>query len=251
ERRLARSLPDGFFADPNVPPHLVAELVGLDADCELYEVVVSVIGYYDEAFGDFVNPRIPPRPGQPVRLASNETLAKVLSPHHEGDLGAARIGSLLTRNPDDVPIVLSVKDVVSTHLAILASTGAGKSYTASVLVEEMLRPNNRAAILIVDPHGEYGTLREIESIAEFQDDGYKPQVKILLPERVRVRFNTLKLADIRYLLPELTDKQNYYLNKGFYEVERTSGPQRMYGFHDLYDEILKLKFGDDEDGGGK
>src|SRR5262249_15549520 len=156
---------------------------------------------------------------QAVHLASNSTLTKVLSPKHEGEQGAACIGSLLTRSPGDVSVVLSVKDVVSTHLAIMAGTGAGKSYTASVLVEEMLRPNNRAAILIVDPHGEYGTLREIENLPEFQAAGYKPQVKLLLPERVRVRFNTLKLADIRYLLPELTDKQNYYLNKGYFEVE--------------------------------
>src|SRR5262245_58554540 len=177
ERKLARSLPDGFFADPTVPPHLIAELVGLDEDCELYEVAVAVIGYYDDAFGDFINPRIPPKPGQPVRLASNDTLSKMLSPKRAGEQGAACIGSLLTRSPGDVPVVLSVKEIVSTHLAVLASTGAGKSYTASVLVEEMLRPNNRAAILIVDPHGEYGTLREIEGIADFQAAGYKPQIK--------------------------------------------------------------------------
>jgi uncharacterized protein len=251
ERRLVRSLPDGFLADPNTPPHFIAELVGLDPNCELYEVTVTTIGYYDESISDFINPRIPPRPGQSVFLTSNRTLTRVLSPLLEGEIGAACIGSLLTRGPDEVPVVLSVKDVVSTHLAILASTGAGKSYTASVLIEEMLRPNNRAAILIVDPHGEYNTLREIESLAEFQSSAYRPKVKILLPDRVRVRFNTLKLADIRYLLPELTDKQNYYLNKGFFEVERRAGKQRMYGFRDLYDEILRLKFGDDEEGGSR
>jgi uncharacterized protein len=251
ERRLSRSLPDSFLADPATPPQFVAELVGLEGDCELYEVTATTIGYYEETVGDFINPRIPPKPGQSVYLASNSTLTRVLSPRTDGELGAACIGSLLTRGPGEVPVVLSIKDVVSTHLAILASTGAGKSYTASVLIEEMLRPNNRAAILVVDPHGEYNTLREIETMPEFQSGGYRPQVKIFLPDRVRVRFNTLKLADIRYLLPELTDKQSYFLNKGYYEVERRAGKQRMYGFRDLYDEILRLKFGDDEEGSGR
>lgn len=244
-RRLSRGMPDGLLADPSTPPQVISELLGLEAGCELYEVCVSTIGYFDFRLGDFINPRIPPVPGQSVRLASDETLQLVLSPRRLGEAGGAHIGSLLTRTEDRVPVVLSVKDIVSTHLAILASTGAGKSYTASVLIEEMLRPHNRAAILVVDPHGEYGTLRELEALAEFRDGAYSPKVKILLPEQVKVRFNSLKLADIRYLLPEMTDKQNYYLSRGFQEVERRTR-QRMYGFQDLYDAVLGLKFDSDE-----
>ena len=81
--------------------------------------------------------------------------------------GSAHVGSLLTREAGEVPVVLSIKDVVSTHLAILASTGSGKSYTAGVLVEELMRPYNRAAVLIVDPHGEYDTMRSIEDDPHF------------------------------------------------------------------------------------
>lgn len=245
-RRLSRSLPDGLLADPSTPPQVISELLGLEADCELYEVTVSNIGYFDARLGDFINPRIPPVPGQSVLLASDETLERILSPRRLGETGGAHIGSLLTRAEGRVPIVLSVKDIVSTHLAILASTGAGKSYTASVLIEEMLRPQNRAAILVIDPHGEYGTLRELEALAEFRQGSYTPKVKILLPDQVRVRFNTLKLADIRYLLPEMTDKQNYYLSRGFQEIERR---QHLYGFQDLYEAVLRLKF-DDEDARG-
>ena len=57
-----------------------------------------------------------------------------------------------------MPIVLSARDLVSTHLAIIASTGAGKSYLAGVVIEELMKPANRACLLIVDPHGEYHTL---------------------------------------------------------------------------------------------
>ncbi|MCS6884641.1 MAG: ATP-binding protein [Acidobacteriota bacterium] len=240
--RLARMLPDGLLADPETPPQIITDLLGMEAGCELYEVNVSTIGYFDEALRDFVNPRVPPIPGQSVWLASDQMLELVLNPCRPGQPGAAQIGSLLSRPEGRVPIVVSVKEIASTHLAILASTGAGKSYAAGVLVEEMLRPNNRAAILIVDPHGEYGTLKDLEAIPELCEGSYAPKVKILLPDRVRVRFNTLKFSDIRYLLPEMTDKQSYYLSRGFQELQS----RRTYGFRDLYEAMLQLKYEDSE-----
>ncbi len=169
-RRLVRNLPDAFLSDPETPPAVVSALIGLDGDgCELYELTVETIGYFSRALGDFVNPRIPPQPGDPVRLASSETLAGVLSARRAGETGAAHVGSLLTREAGEVPVVLSVREVVSTHLAILASTGSGKSYTAGVLVEELMMPHNRAAVLVVDPHGEYDTLRSIEEDARSRE----------------------------------------------------------------------------------
>ncbi|MBD0327183.1 MAG: DUF87 domain-containing protein, partial [Pyrinomonadaceae bacterium] len=215
-RRLVRNLPDAFLSDPQTPPAVVSALIGLSADCgELYEITVETIGYFSRALGDFVNPRIPPNPGDPVFLASSETLAGVLSPRRTGNTGSAHIGSLLTRNAGEVPVVLSIKDVVSTHLAILASTGAGKSYTAGVLVEELMRPYNRASVLIVDPHGEYDTLTTIQSDSAFQgEDNYQPEVKIFTHDRIKVRVSTLTEADIKYLLPEGTsDKMLHYLSQ--------------------------------------
>src|ERR1700749_1212891 len=175
ERRLVRNLPATFLSDPETPPSVVSSLIGLDGEgCELYEITVETIGYFHPGLGDFVNPRIPPRPGDPVFLASSETLSACLSPRRTGEVGSAHVGSLLTREAGEVPVVLSVKAVVSTHLAILASTGSGKSYTAGVLVEELMRPYNRAAVLIVDPHGEYDTMRSIEDDSQFaSEDGYK------------------------------------------------------------------------------
>ena len=119
------------------------------------------------------------------------------------ETGSAHIGSLLTRGVNEVPVVLSVKDVVSTHLAILASTGSGKSYTAGVLMEELMRPFNRAAVLIVDPHAEYHTMTSIQGDPQFAGaDGYRPEVKIFTPDKIKVRFSTLTEADVKYLLPE-------------------------------------------------
>ena len=255
-RKLVRNLPDAFLADPGTPPAAVASLIGIEGDLEIYEVTVSTIGYFSEKLGDFVNPRIPPQPGDPVHIASSETLAGMLSPRTTSQPGSAHIGSLLTRGPGDVPVVLSVRDVVSTHLAILASTGAGKSYTAGVLVEELMQSYNRAAVLIVDPHSEYHTMSSIQGDSSFADgDGYKPEVKIFTPDKIKVRFSTLTEGDVKYLLPDGTsDKMLHFLRQAFRSLQdRLKAEGRrdyLYSYHDLRDEVQRQQYGkDDKDAG--
>jgi DNA helicase HerA-like ATPase len=249
-RRLVRNLPDAFLSDPQTPPSIVSSLIGLSVDCgELYEITVETIGYFSHALGDFVNPRIPPNPGDPVFLASSETLSGVLSPRRMTDVGSAHVGSLLTRSDGEVAVVLSIKDVVSTHLAILASTGAGKSYTAGVLVEELMMPYNRASVLIVDPHGEYDTLTSIQGDARFGTaDGYQPEVKIFTHDRIKVRVSSLTEADIKYLLPEGTsDKMLHYLSQAYRKVTAGErGERGTWGYHDLRDAVTAEKYGDED-----
>jgi DNA helicase HerA-like ATPase len=252
-RRLVRNLPDAFLADPGTPPAEVAAMIGLDSGAaELYEVSVETIGFFDRSVGDFNNPRIPPNPGDTCYLAASETLAEMLSSKRESESGSAQIGSLLTRKNGEVPIILSVKDVVSTHLAILASTGSGKSYTAGVLVEELMRPYNGAAVLIVDPHGEYHTLSSIQGDPQFAGpNGYRPEVRIFTPDKIRVRFSSLTESDIRYLLPDGTsDKMLHFLSQSFRGLElklRAEGKRDyQYGYDDLDIEVENQKFGDEK-----
>ena len=177
--------PDTFLAEPEISPTQVAAMVGYDARAnELFELHVAIMGYYEQATGSFINPWIPPQSGKQIFLADDEMLATILSRKRAGQNGSATIGSLLTRGPEAVPIVLSVKDLVSTHLAIIASTGAGKSYLASVIIEELMQPYNKACVLILDPHGEYNTLSEIANAAQFSEQGdgrgsaYRAQIKV-------------------------------------------------------------------------
>jgi hypothetical protein len=257
-RKLVRGLPDAFLADPETAPSDVAAMIGLDSGAtELYEVAVETIGFFDTSVGDFNNPRIPPEPGDPCRLASSETLAGMLSPRRASEGGSAHIGSLLTRKNGEVPIVLSVKDMVSTHLAILASTGSGKSYTAGVLVEELMRPHNGAAVLIVDPHGEYHTLSSIQGDPVFKGPaGYAPEVRIFTPDKIKVRFSSLTEADIRYLLPDGTsDKMLHFLSQAFRSLnDRLRVEKRQdyqYNYKDLELEVINQKYGGSEDKPGE
>jgi hypothetical protein len=146
--------------------------------------------------------------------------------------------------------------VVSTHLAILASTGSGKSYTAGVLVEELMQSWNRAAVLIVDPHGEYHTMQSIQGDKQFQGaDGYRPEVRIFTPEKIKVRFSTLTEADIKYLLPEGTsDKMLHFLGQAFRSMRdqhKVEGRRDyLYSYFDLRDAVQKQQYGSDRESAG-
>src|SRR5437763_4637270 len=217
--------PDTFLAEPEIAPTQVAAMVGYDARAnELFELHVAIMGYYDAPSASFINPWIPPQSGKQIFLADDEMLANILSRKRLREPGAATGGSLLTRKPDAVPIVLSVKDVVSTHMAIIASTGAGKSYLASVLIEELMQPHNKACVLIIDPHGEYGTLDQIANFPQFSAEAegkrpaYSAQVRVYKPEQVKVRISSLDMGDMRHLLPEMTEKQQHLLSRALRKV---------------------------------
>lgn len=214
--QLLDHIPDRIFADTEIDPSTIVALVGFThPNPEIYAVTVEVIGYFNQKMG-FINPRRAPDPGAKVFLASNRLLKSILNKRDETAIGGAHLGSLLLRDEGAVPVVLDVKEMVSTHLAILAGTGSGKSYTAGVLIEELLLPKNRAAVLIFDPHGEYHTLSEMQSHPKFfGEDGYRPKVKVLSPQEIKIRVSSLNFFDILTLLPETTDRQKSFLEKAF------------------------------------
>ncbi|MBF6589326.1 MAG: ATP-binding protein [Ktedonobacterales bacterium] len=249
--------PDTFLAEPRVAPEQVAALLGFDGRAsDLFELHVAIMGYHDTALGTFVNPWIPPRSGTAIYLADDAWLATILARKQPGSIGGALVGSLLTRPEGAVPVVLDVKELVSTHLAIIASTGAGKSYLASVLLEELMRPYNRAAVLIVDPHGEYGTLQEMANRDEFAEaegevaarpvrrrERYRATTRVYLHDQVKVRLSTLTLGDLRYLLPGLTEKQNHFLSRAFEAVRKAKkgGPWAAADLKKAVQEVARDK----------
>lgn len=251
-RRLIDHLPDRIFADTEISPETIAALVGFAyPKPEIYEVTVDVIGYFDRNLG-FMNPRKTPDPGAKVYLASDLLLRQILNKKQPGDVGSAHIGALLLREGATVPIALDVKEVVSTHMAILAGTGSGKSYTAGVLVEELLLPHNRAAVLIFDPHGEYGTLEQMRGHSAFgAEDGYSPKVKILRPDDIRIRLSSLDYYDILMLLPEMSDRQQSILNKAFNLIKRHKRGEYRWDIQDLIAAVYEADKQTDEEGNEK
>jgi DNA helicase HerA-like ATPase len=225
-RQPVRLFPDSFAVDPSVDPAFIAELVGYTDRHDLFELTATIVGYYDAALTDFVNPRIPPPMGQALYQADHDTLQRVLNRYQPGMVGAVHVGSLLSRGVDDVPVVLDAASFASTHLAIIASTGAGKSYLAAVILEELLMPNNRAAVLVIDPHGEYHTLSHMNQHPMFRQGAYAPQVALYQPGTLKVRPASLTLADLKYLLPDLSERMEYLLSRAYYDVRQQSKSQQ-------------------------
>ena len=239
-RAAVKLFPDTFMADPSVPPHTLAAMLGYESDAtELFELTVTVLGYYNEDLLDFTNPRVPPQGGAPVFIAANETLTDLLSRGRQGELGSAYIGDLLSRDPGAVPVALDVRGFTSTHLAIIASTGSGKSYLAGVLLEELMMPYNRASVLVIDPHGEYDTLQQVQNLESFREHGYSPKVRIFRPNDLRVRISSLTLPDLRYLLTNLSEKMHYQLGRAYRYAQRTWGEDR-YTLEQLYRAVREV-----------
>lgn len=252
ELRLIEHLPDRIFADTEISPQTIAALVGFtDKNPEIYQVSVDVIGHFSPNLG-FMNPRRSPDPGAKVYLAGNEMLQRILNKRQPGEVGAAHIGSVLLREANAVPIAIDVKELVSTHMAILAGTGSGKSYTAGVLIEELLAPNNRAAVLIFDPHGEYGTLQDMQTHAKFAgDDGYQPKVNILTPNDIRIRVSSLDYYDLLTLLPGMSERQQAILSKAFRILKNRRQGDFRWGVQDLIEEVYRADTQEDDKGNEK
>ncbi len=108
-----------------------------------------VIGYRDSR-GFLKTPKVPFAPNTPVFSAPKEFIRQTL------DIagGGAYIGLL---EGYDIKVHLDTQKMIRKHIAILAKTGAGKSYAGGVLLEEFAE--SKIPVVVIDPHGEYSALR--------------------------------------------------------------------------------------------
>lgn len=111
-----------------------------------------VIGYPDEK-GMLKAPRIPFRPGEKVYEADSGIISRSLN---LGPKTGIYLG-VLDGQPETIPVYFNVNKLVQKHICVLAKTGAGKSYTVGVLIEELLE--KKVPVVIIDPHGEYSALK--------------------------------------------------------------------------------------------
>ena len=146
----------------------------------------------------------------------------------------------------DIQVHLDLQKMLTKHVAILAKTGAGKSYTAAVLLEEIIEKG--IPLLIIDPHGEYVTMKTpnedkkeldlmprfkikakgyVKNVVEYGNPATNPNVK---PIRVS---NKLSSQELLHLLPaKLTSTQKSIVYSALENVDDVS-------FTDLLFEIDK------------
>jgi DNA helicase HerA-like ATPase len=143
---------------------------------------VSIIGYKDGR-GILTKPRTPIRAGAYLCRAKGDTISGVLGLNERPEKGAY-IGLLYDY---DLPVYVDINVMVQKHVSILAKTGGGKSYLVGVLIEEMIK--HGVTCVVLDPHGEYGSLRKPARPAKGMErfnispKDYSPYVKVFSPDQ--------------------------------------------------------------------
>ncbi|MDY6770114.1 MAG: ATP-binding protein [Candidatus Nanohaloarchaea archaeon] len=174
------------------------------------------LGVYDDE-GMIQRPSFPPSPGTDVQVAEEERLHDFLGLDPDGlHLGEVQF--------HDLDASLSMTGLLQKHLAVLAQTGAGKSYLASVLLEELLdrEPGQgQVAVVAIDPHGEY---------AGFADDAaYMDRVKVYRDADIQVGLPSLSAGNIDHYF-DLTGPQRRELGNVIGDLDDRKG---VYGLEEL------------------
>ena len=104
--------------------------------------------------------------------------------------------------------------ILTNKISILAKTGSGKSYTSGVLIEDMIE--NGIPLLIIDPHGEYSSLKfendkDKEKLIKFnvKSKSYRDKINEYSPDieinpnckALRLSNYNLSTSDIMQLFP--------------------------------------------------
>jgi DNA helicase HerA-like ATPase len=182
-------------------------------------------------------------PGNPVYLAPDGFVREFFSyPSEEG----IHIGSLVSRTSVDV--YLSVNGF-RRHVAVIAQTGAGKSYTVGVILEELLRLG--ATAVVIDPHADYVFLsrdREMrrheasDRVLVFRNPNstgrYDPSQLDNVHE-LTVKFADLEPEDIARIagIPEKWSNIRSVIRSAVGELRKTSN---SYTLDDLLEELHRL-----------
>ncbi|WP_406657173.1 ATP-binding protein [Methanolobus sp. ZRKC2] len=170
---------------------------------------VIVIGTRDSE-GMLRSPVIPFSPGDMLYVADEGLIRSVL-----GLLGKDMNIGLLEGT--GIKVQLSVNSLVQKHCSILAKTGSGKSYTAAVILEELI--DRDIPLLIIDPHSEYASFKAQapDDSETFKKYGVKPKsyadrVTVYTPanksinpdadETFRLNGMNLTVKDLTSIFPE-------------------------------------------------
>lgn len=136
---------------------------------EMVTAVCQVLGAepLDGSSGGKLNKlRYPAQPASSAYRPDSKDISRIvagkLEQKENNKSPGLNIAHLSNRKEVDVPV--DGHAIVTRHLAILAMTGAGKSWTARRIIEELAKKNY--PIVIFDPHGDYTGLSDIDSLKQ-------------------------------------------------------------------------------------
>ncbi|MGF7401193.1 DUF87 domain-containing protein [Thermoanaerobacterium thermosaccharolyticum] len=206
---------------------------------------IELVGYRDN-YGQIKIPRRPLNPGEKVYGVDYEFLSKF---YKFDENTSINIGNLIgyDKGNNIVPVFLDVNKLVTEHLAVLAMTGSGKSYTVGRIIERLVAEMN-GTVVVFDVHGEYGKAfekgeihfnnnldfiedeKEKKSIQRIQEKFLKllkagGGIKVYTPQmdsfdykysaknhHLALQFDRFDMDDLSSILPGLTEAQERVLD---------------------------------------
>ena len=182
------------------------------------------LGVYNDS-GKLSRSFVPPSPGEKVFLAGKEELFKFFGFDEHG----LCLGNVLHHG---VEVKLNMTRLLQKHLAILAMSGAGKSYLTSVLIEELLDRKEelgKIGIVLIDTHGEY--------VGFTEDEKYMHSSFLVKGSEFKISVPSLSPRFFSELIPNMTAVQKRELTKLFAHVHE----EKMGKPFDLNDLLEKLE----------
>ena len=221
-------------------------LPGANMTGENMHATIELVGYREPVTNQIKIPRRPLDPGAKVETVDFKFLSKFYEFKEDSSL---HLGNLVgyERGENTVPVYLDVNKLVTEHMAILAMTGSGKSYTVGRIIERLVAFNN-GTVVVFDPHGEYGRAlakgelqfsEGLESVEDNRDKTALPEIKAMLEKLqaadagiqvytpqddafnykyagknhpLALQFDNFEMDDISEILPGLTEPQQRVLD---------------------------------------
>lgn len=170
----------------------------------------------------------PPSPGIDVSSVDDQLLSKYLGFRENG----LNIGKLLNH---DVDVKVGLSKLFQKHVAILAQSGAGKSYLTSVMLEELLSRDirdGRVGIVVIDVHGEYSQMKSIQQLSN----------NVTVYDASKIRIGTKNISvDLFPFYHSLSGPQKRMLSTELYSLKRSAKlERRLFTIKDLISSISSI-----------
>ncbi|VVB75467.1 DNA double-strand break repair helicase HerA [Candidatus Tiddalikarchaeum anstoanum] len=189
---------------------ILAQVIELTSEENNITATCEIIGYRDSR-GVLKVPNSTVKHNSEIYIADSNFIKNVLGLDKEDGLYLG-----LLDNYNMIQVKIDVKNLVTKHLAVLAKTGAGKSYTLGVIVEDLIEKG--VPCVVIDPHGEYSSLKfkntskndlelmhrydvQPKSYEQFVDE-YSPNVSVNPGAKpLSISINSLSAHEIATLTP--------------------------------------------------
>ncbi|MBU0980072.1 MAG: ATP-binding protein [Nanoarchaeota archaeon] len=208
--------------------YVLCQIYELEKDTQRTIAKCLAIGYRDDQ-GRIRLPRSPFEPGTEVLQAEDSFIKSIIQLGKAG----AYIGKLEGKNID---VHLDMNKMLTKHVAVMAKSGAGKSYTVAVLLEEIIE--KKIPLLIIDPHGEYSFMSQpndssddLERMPRFgiKPKGYSNEIQEYADTEIVQHARPLKLNDsftvqeLLHILPaKLSNSQQALLYSAIKNLKDTT-----------------------------